>query len=343
MKKIIIFLIILVSLILIAGIFYFKSVRKMHEPQKLILKYTFGKKGEQGKGGEFYDPTGLAIRGDYLFVADTENNRIQVFGIKPDGNLEFKFIFGKEGKELGEFSCPSGLAINGNYLFVADGGNNRIQTININSDASLVAKSIFDGKNIESGKFLSSYSINLAINDTNLFISGGVSSKAQVFNINSDGTITPKFSFGKEGEGLGEFKVPDGIAIKDKYLYVGDSINYRIQVFKINPDGTVTPKSSFGKEGKSLGEFGKFENAWFPEYINLIIKDNYLYATDSNNYRIQVFKINSNGSLSPKFTFGKGEKGYGDFGIPYGLAIKDNYLYVSDAGMHRIQILEIKY
>ena len=193
------------------------------------------------------------------------------------------------------------------------------------------------------GKFEVSYDYNLVVNGTNLFVTDGGSDRIRVFNINSDGSITPKFFFGKEGNNLGEFRRPNGIAIKGNYLYIGDSINYRIQVFNINSDGSITPKFSFGKEGKNLGEFGKFAKIFLPEYINLVIKDNYLYVTDSNNYRIQVFKINFDGSLLPKFSFGKGEKGFGDFGIPYAMAIKDNYLFVTDAGLHRIQVLEIKY
>jgi len=54
-------------------------------------------------------------------------------------------------------------------------------------------------------------------------------------------------------------------------------------------------------------------------------------------------KINSDGSLFPKFSFGKEGKGLGEFIYPFTLAIKDNYLFVADSGNSRIQILEIKY
>ena len=49
--------------------------------------------------------------------------------------------------------------------------------------------------------------------------------------------LSPKFSFGKEGKGLGEFEVlppvvsPIGLAIKENYLYVAD--NYYILVLEI--------------------------------------------------------------------------------------------------------------
>ena len=61
------------------------------------------------------------------------------------------------------------------------------------------------------------------------------------------------------------------------------------------------------------------------------------------NHRIQVFKINPNGNISPRFTLGKEGKRLGEFYSPRLLAIKENWLYISDTGNNRIQILEIKY
>src|SRR3989338_4480496 len=58
------------------------------------------------------------------------------------------------------------------------------------------------------------------------------------------------------------------------------------------------------------------------------IKGNYLYTTDYWNNRIQVFKINPDGSLSFKFSFGKGGEGSGEFNEPSFFTIREDYLYV---------------
>lgn len=158
--------------------------------------------------------------------------------------------------------------------------------------------------------------------------------------------IIPKFTLGKLGNGLGEFHTIGSLLVKDNYLYVTDLDNQRIQVLKINSDGNLTALYSFGKKGTGLGEFDGIGA--------IVIKGDYLYvveATDDldlamkkkGNHRIQVFKINSDGNISPRFTFFKKGKRLGEFYSPRLLAIKENWLYVSDTGNNRIQVLEIKY
>ncbi|MCG2703055.1 MAG: hypothetical protein L6366_01595, partial [Candidatus Omnitrophica bacterium] len=62
----------------------------------------------------------------------------------------------------------------------------------------------------------------------------------------------------------------------------------------------------------------------------------------SGNSRIQVLKINPDGSLSPVLSFGKEGKGLGEFKYLSSFAVKNNYFYITDAGNNRVQVLEIK-
>jgi RHS repeat-associated protein len=109
--------------------------------------YVAGKFGEGGSGNkQFKNPTAVTAgdvmytTGNYVYVADTGNNRVQYF--KPEGILglvEYEGQFGKEGKGEGQFSSPGSLAfepeeLSGEYaglfardLFVADTGNSRMQ------------------------------------------------------------------------------------------------------------------------------------------------------------------------------------------------------------------------
>ncbi|HYL65899.1 MAG TPA: 6-bladed beta-propeller, partial [Nitrosopumilaceae archaeon] len=82
--------------------------------------------GSAGTGiGQFNNPDGIAVDSLHrIIVADTNNNRIQVFSSA--GNPLFQF--GTSGSGIGQFTSPQGVAVDslGN-IYVADTNNNRIQ------------------------------------------------------------------------------------------------------------------------------------------------------------------------------------------------------------------------
>ena len=58
----------------------------------------------------------------------------------------------------------------------------------------------------------------------------------QVFN--RDGKLL--MSFGKPGQGLGEFWLPSGITIDSKdMIYISDSFNRRVQIFQYLKEGEL--------------------------------------------------------------------------------------------------------
>ncbi len=98
--------------------------------------------------GEFDDPTGLAYDSvkDLLYVADTDNNRIQIFeiiegNVCPSRTQEivdgvcFVEEFGSAGTRNGKFDTPMGIALDttNDLLFVADSDNDRIQAFDLNT------------------------------------------------------------------------------------------------------------------------------------------------------------------------------------------------------------------
>ncbi len=105
--------------------------------------------GTAGTGdGEFDDPKGLAYDSvkDLLYVADSDNDRIQVFEIVdgntcPSGTDEivdgvcFVEEFGTTGTGNGQFDTPMGIALDtiNDLLVVADSDNDRIQVFDLNS------------------------------------------------------------------------------------------------------------------------------------------------------------------------------------------------------------------
>ena len=100
--------------------------------------------------GKFDSPVGLALdtSNDLLYVADTDNNRIQVFklvdsntcttGTKIIDGVCLVEKFGSSGSTDGKFDSPSGLALypSNNLLYVADTDNNRIQVFSTSSGST---------------------------------------------------------------------------------------------------------------------------------------------------------------------------------------------------------------
>jgi DNA-binding beta-propeller fold protein YncE len=84
-----------------------------------------GKKHTLTEPGAFAVPTNVALDEDKnLYVADTYNNRIEVFDA--DGN--FIRAFGKAGDRPGTFMRPKGIAIDvDGHVWVADGMQDRVQ------------------------------------------------------------------------------------------------------------------------------------------------------------------------------------------------------------------------
>ena len=89
------------------------------------LKNTIGSCGI--RDGQFIYPSGVSIKGDVLYVADSGNHRIQ----KLTSRGEFVHKFGQKGLGEGQFDHPRVVIVDSNNrLIISDYGNNRIQIFN---------------------------------------------------------------------------------------------------------------------------------------------------------------------------------------------------------------------
>jgi DNA-binding beta-propeller fold protein YncE len=84
---------------------------------------TFGSMGSGS--GQFLAPTGVAVSGGLVYVADRSNNRIVEFD---PNDFDASFAsFGSLGSGIGQFDSPEGVAVDGSgNLFVADLNNSRV-------------------------------------------------------------------------------------------------------------------------------------------------------------------------------------------------------------------------
>jgi streptogramin lyase len=91
------------------------------ETYQMVAKW-----GSFGTGnGELYLPKGVAVgASENVYVADTQNNRIQEF----DSSGGYVTKWGTYGIGNGEFEYPYGIAVDtSGHIFVTDSGNHRIQ------------------------------------------------------------------------------------------------------------------------------------------------------------------------------------------------------------------------
>lgn len=229
--------------------------------------------GQEGTGpGEFDTPFGIAVFGDRVYVADTENNRIQVF--QTDGT--YMSQWNSAGSE-GALDSPSAVAVDDQgFVYVADTDNHRILKFDPSDpNVPLLAKWGKDGggPGTAPGEFFKPYGI--AVNGKYLYIADRDNNRVQ--KIDTEGVEAP-VTWGSYGTKTGQFKLLQGIAVANGLVYVADVENHRVQVFD-EAGGFVTV---IGGSGSLPGRMnGPADVA--------VAEDGSVYVVDSRNNRIQVF------------------------------------------------------
>lgn len=229
------------------------------------LSKTLGKMG-QGPG-EFNYPTGVAVYGGKIYVADFYNQRVQVLDF--DGEQLSVLPRGLDLKEIGSGIMPVTLAVdkNGN-LYVSDVSQQRILVFD---DKGNFTRFIGQGG---SGAGQLSYVNGIAVNvdDGEVYLSNSNNSRIDVFDL--EGRYT--------GQRLGPTQVvnPKGIVFEEStgLLYVADTLAHRILV--VNREGKIV--EYIGRRGLDSGQFN------FPTAVT-IDEGGRLYVADRENDRIQVF------------------------------------------------------
>ena len=172
--------------------------------------------GSYGKGPlQFQYPTGIAVTGNVLYVAEYEGNRIQKMTL--DG--EFLGAFGSEGSEEGQLWNPWGLCVGPNQkIYIAEFGNNRIQVFDNDSERFTY---IIDGNISGDGCFQCPRDVSFDSLSGHIHISSYNSLNITVFTL--DGVHMRHY---------GTFKEPFGLAYDEAgHTIVTDRKESRLFVF----------------------------------------------------------------------------------------------------------------
>ena len=265
--------------------------------------------------GYLQEPTGIALAGDEVLVADGRAGRIVAF----DRQGHFRRAFGED-----ILNRPMNMTVAGDSLYVADYGHDRITVFGL--DGTLRRHVGRPGRG--PGEFDSPGGVAVGP-DGDLYVADTYNHRVQ--RLRPDGRFVRQWGrTGVTGIRAGWFNYPTDVAVAaDGTLFVADGYNDRVQVFA--PDGRFLHK--WGGP-LALNVFGPFPG-WFATVTGIALDGRgCVYVADFYNHRVQ--KFTPQGEL--RALFGGFGHGPARFDRPLALAVaEDGSVFVTDFGNHRIQ------
>jgi thiol-disulfide isomerase/thioredoxin len=249
----------------------------------------------------FKHPQGMAVDGDVLYVADTENHLLRRLDLKA---RQVTTIAGTGTQALGQYrrgpardvalSSPWDLVLEKGILYIAMAGPHQIWAMNLRHGeigpyAGSSREDRVDGPLMEAALAQPS---GLTSDGTNLFVADSEISAIRSVSLDPRGRVSTivgvaLFEFG-DIDGQGEtvrLQHPLGVSHHNGMLYVADTYNHKIKVIGPYLRSSVTFLGT-GKPG-----FRDGDKAEFYEPGGLSIADGKLYIADTNNHAIRVANL----------------------------------------------------
>lgn len=262
--------------------------------------------GEAGAGdgafdkASFHRPQGMALEGDALYVADTENHLIRQVDLRARtvttiaGTGEQSRVRSEEGlaRKIA-LNSPWDLQLAGRTLYIAMAGPHQIWRLDL--DRQQVA--VFAGSGREArtdgppSEAAFAQPSGLATDGKNLYVADSESNIIRSIDLASGRVRTlaggDLFEFGdREGRGdEARFQHPLGVIFTDGKLLIADTYNHKIK--QLDPQtGGVKTFVGAGKPGQTDGE-----KASFYEPGGLSAANGKLYIADTNNHAVRTIDL----------------------------------------------------
>ena len=248
----------------------------------------------------FYRPQGMALAGDNLYVADTENHLLRRVDLKTR-TVETVAGTGKQSREYFKTGPARAVALNspwdleliGRVLYIAMAGPHQIWKMDLDKNevstfAGSGREARLDGPLLESGFAQPS---GIVSDGKNLYIADSESNIIRAIDI-AGGTVRTiaggdLFEFG-DVDGSGNdvrLQHPLGVLSYGDKLLIADTYNHKIK--QLDPKKkTVTTLFGTGKPGQQDGT-----PASFYEPGGLALANDKLYIADTNNHAIRVVDL----------------------------------------------------
>ncbi len=288
---------------------------------------SFGTSGTSS--GQFNAPHGIAIAPDgTLYVADTNNNRIQHFSASGQFiNSWGTFADITVGDApIGTFNQPWAVAVSpdGKFIYVADTWNHRIQKFTPDgTPVKMWGNALYDPTTTDQFGMWGPRGIAVDAQGR-VFVADTGNKRILIYD--ADGNFVQQI--GSEGLSIGQFEEPVGLAFDPRgYLYIDDTWNQRVQVFAPSADNTTySPLLQWDISG------------WYGQSLDnkpYIASDSqgHIFVTDPEGYRVLEFSANG-GFIR---TWGDSGTGAENFGLSTGITVDaDGHVWVCDGANNRV-------
>jgi len=249
----------------------------------------------------FFRPQGMALDGETLYVADTENHLIRQIDLKS----KIVTTLAGTGSQMREYgvtgpaktvalNSPWDLQLAGRSLYIAMAGPHQIWKLDLDTQevstfAGSGREARIDGPVGEAGFAQPSA---LATNGKTLFVSDAEANIIRAIDLGPGATVRTLvggdlFEFGDK-DGLGDtvrLQHPLGLARWNNKLLIADTYNHRIKL--LDPAARqVTAFAGSGKPGQNDGNKPSFY-----EPGGLVVVKDKLYVADTNNHAIRVVDL----------------------------------------------------
>ncbi|HXP29169.1 MAG TPA: hypothetical protein VN804_05400, partial [Solirubrobacteraceae bacterium] len=279
----------------------------------------WGRKGSEpgefnfGSSQDYTKPPGggIAVTGNFVYVADSGNNRIERFNLEGGETM----AWGTKGSGPGQFSYPRGVAANASEVLVADDDNHRIEKFNLEGAYESSAGSQGTG----AGQFGFPYGVSLDAAG-NAYVADDLNHRVV--------KLTPALAFagawGGYGTKAGQLAFPRAIASDPAGdTYVANTANDRIEVY--NPEGRFLRTIGFSARGPGT--------LTAPRGLALDPSGG-LLISDTVGNRIELFAPLTDAYVTQWTQAGGHDAG---FAKPTGIGIDPHgSVYVADEGNERI-------
>ena len=248
----------------------------------------------------FYRPQGMALDGDALYVADTENHLIRKLDLKArtvetiagTGKQSTDYFKEGPGRSVG-LSSPWDLQLVGRTLYIAMAGPHQIWKLDLESDhvstfAGSGREARLDGELLQAGFAQPS---GITSDGKSLYTADSESNIIRRIDLQKGRVETlvggDLFEFG-DVDAIGDdvrLQHPLGIISVGDKLLIADTYNHKIK--ELDPQKQkVTTLYGTGKPGQVDGR-----SASFYEPGGLTVANGKLYVADTNNHAIRVIDL----------------------------------------------------
>lgn len=293
---------------------------------------TIGVSGESGDDNDHLNwPSGVAVSASYIYVADSDNHRVQVF------NRSTRAYVATIGTGWGtgdtQFKNPRDVVVDstGN-IYVSDWNNARVQQF----DSSRVYQHTYGVTDVPY------VADNVRLNGPwGVAVDGAGSIYATEQwgqrLVKLDATGVQQWAVGQAGvtgSDNAHWSWPEGNLAVDSAgrIYAPDTGNHRIQIFNSNGAYFTTLGNEDCNPGNGLGD----KEFCSPRGV-AVGSNGRIYVADSDNHRVQVFDSNHVYTATLGVTGVSGSDNV-HFNYPHGVAVDaSGNIYVADRDNHRVQ------